>query len=225
MAQLCCEAVNTRDHPEQGTTEPRAAQSWHSERTYRKRLRRQEAIERPRFRFITFSCYGRLPLLGLANDDVVKERFVRALGLARERHGFELFAWVVMPEHVHLLIQPQEGQVWATIASAIKNPVAKDGLGHLRARGSPLLARTLDGDGRERFWQHGGGFDRNVRDSAEFTKFVRYIHRNPVERELVLRPEDWRFSSVRWWMGERDGKAACDPPPGKVDWSGWEGYV
>ena len=45
-----------------------------------------------------------------------------------------------------------------------------------------------------RFWQKGGGFDRNVRDDAEFSREVRYVHHNPVERALVTRPEDWTWS-------------------------------
>ncbi len=67
---------------------------------------------------------------------------------------------------------------------------------------------------RARFWQHGGGFDRAQRDMDEFVRTVKYIHRNPVERGLVTRPEDWRWSSLRWWMGRREGEAECDPPPG-----------
>jgi len=42
--------------------------------------------------------------------------------------------------------------------------------------------------GKDTFLERGGGFDRNVRDLAEFTRHVRYIHRNPVERGLVEHP-------------------------------------
>lgn len=82
------------------------------------------------------------------------------------------------------------------------------------------------GKGSPRFWQKGGGFDRNVRDVAEFCKEVRYIHQNPVQRGLAPRPEDWEFSSVRWWMGQREAEVPCDVPPGPAEaWSNWKGYV
>lgn len=109
-------------------------------------------------------------------------------------------------------------------AASIKNQVAKAGLAQLRASNSALLAKVVDGAVRERFWQPGGGFDRNVRGEPEFAMAVRYIHRNPVDRGLVERPEDWQFSSVRWWMGQRDNEVTCDPPPGK-GWEMWKGFM
>lgn len=64
------------------------------------------------------------------------------------------------------------------------------------------------------------------RDEREFCKAVRHIHRNPLEHGLVERPEDWRWSSVRWWMGRRDGECPCDPPPGDpAMWAAWEGFM
>ncbi len=59
---------------------------------------------------------------------------------------------------------------------------------------------------------------------TEFTKEVWYIHTNPVRKGLVERAEDWKWSSVRWWMGEREGEVECDPPPGKIDWKRWKGF-
>jgi len=144
-------------------------------------------------------------------EDAPAKHFVHALAKSRVRHAFQLFAWVVMPEHVHLIIRPAIEQTWATIASSIKNPVAR-----------ASLPRVTDRPAR--FWQRGGGFDRHVRDLTEFSEIVRYIHRNPVERGLVAKPEDWAFSSVRWWMGRRENEVECDSPPGR-GWDKWTGYM
>ncbi|MEZ6234888.1 MAG: hypothetical protein R3B68_11915 [Phycisphaerales bacterium] len=47
-----------------------------------------------------------------------------------------------------------------------------------------------------------------------------------MERGLVERAEDWKWSSVRWWMGRREGELGCVPPPGGWEaWRDWEGYV
>jgi putative transposase len=172
-------------------------------------------------RFITFSCHRRLPLLGHA---AIRDVFAEALAPARERHAFELFAWVVMLEHVHLLVRPHARLDEAL--RSLKTSVAKRVLSRWRELRAPILERIRTSDGALRFWQKGGGFDRNVRDEDEFCREVCYIHRNPVERGLVARPEDWTWSSVRWWMGERGGEIDCDPPPGDPrSWAMWKGYV
>ncbi len=55
-------------------------------------------------RYLTFSCYRQLPLL---ENDRIKDAFVEQLQAAREKTEFHLLAWVVMPEHVHVLIWPR----------------------------------------------------------------------------------------------------------------------
>lgn len=135
---------------------------------------------------------------------------------ARQRFALGLFAWVVMPEHVHLLVSPGERPLSPALKS-LKQSVAQRVIAGWRSDDAAALGAIMAG-GAPRFWLDGGGFDRNVRDEEEFSKQVRYIHRNPVERGLVASPELWRWSSVRWWMGRRAGEVECDPPPG----AGWE---
>lgn len=162
-------------------------------------------------------------------DQRASELFVEAIEKARgtgEGRKFELFAWVVMPEHVHLLLRMRPGVHWAGAASAIKISVAKRVIAGLERTGGPLLGELTQKDGSVRFWQSGGGFDRSVRNEEEFGRYVTYIHRNPVERGLVARAEDWRWTSVRWWMGMGEGELECDPPPGsRAGWETWTGYV
>ncbi|HVZ94183.1 MAG TPA: hypothetical protein VG797_06705 [Phycisphaerales bacterium] len=131
-----------------------------------------------------------------------------------------------MPEHVHLLCRPDERVTMKRVLWSIKMSITQRALGRWCRDSSPILNRLKDATGRPRFWQKGGGFDRNVRDLSEFCREVRYIHRNPVERGLVERPEDWKWSSVRWWMGRRESELECDPPPGKPgSWDKWKGFV
>jgi putative transposase len=63
-----------------------------------------------------------------------------------------------------------------------------------------------------RFWQEGGGYDRNVRTMEEAIEKARYCHHNPVTSGLVARPEQWNWSSYRWIeLGVRAGAPlACD---------------
>lgn len=192
-----------------------------SDAPIRKRLRRWE--HGGDCRFVTFSCYKRLPLLG---NPRIRDAFSEVLEDARRRLPFELFAWVTMPEHVHVLARVPRESDWHTVALHIKPVIARRVVQRWKTINAPILEQIIDAAGRCRFWQRGGGFDRNIRNDTEFSETIRYVHRNPVERGLVERPEDWQWSSVRWWMGERDGAVKCDPPPGeKIEWDKWRGFM
>lgn len=151
--------------------------------------------------------------------------FVDATRRAQRQHGLRVYAWVVMPEHVHILCKPADDSQLSPVLRSLKMSVKKQSLNRWRELHAPILPRLADATGRPRFWLKGGGFDRNVRSEEEFAREVRYIHRNPVERQLVERPEDWRWSSVRWWMGIRQGEFECDPAPGVPGfWDRWKGF-
>jgi putative transposase len=153
--------------------------------------------------FLTFSCYHRLPLLG---KDRTRKWLIDALTNARMRHGFHLWAWVIMPEHVHLLLHPCQSEYrTAAILSSIKRPVGEKAIAYLVDRKSSFLERlTVRNRNRtyHRFWQAGPGRDHNVDDPHTAHRVVEYIHINPVRRGLVSRPEDWYWSSARDWSGE-----------------------
>ena len=132
--------------------------------------------------FITFTCYHRYAHLG---DPKVRDLFVQALERTRSLYRLKVYGFVVMPEHVHLLIsEPERGTV-ATAIQSLKIASAK--------RGKRLLAAQL---AQRPFWQK-RYYDRNESDHKEFMEKLKYIHRNPVKRKLVDRPEDWKWSSYR----------------------------
>jgi len=167
-----------------------------------KRLRRRET-RTPRY--LTFSCHRRLPLLG---TPAWRGEFARSLAAARERCGFRLLAWVALPEHAHLVIVPGPAPV-PEILRAIKQPVAQRALRRWRASNAAVMPHLSVGE-RSRFWQAGGGFDRNCRDAGELAKTTAYIHENPVRRGLAQHAEDWAWSSARWYAGQREGELAID---------------
>ena len=194
---------------------------------HRKRLRRRESMNSPRF--LTFSCYRQLQLFG---TPALRGVFVEALRRAWERETFDLIAWVIMPEHVHLMVRPRPGVKWATIAAGLKTSVGKLILNKWKKAGARILTRLYDARGDLHFWQPGGGFDRNVRNDGELEKEIRYIHRNPVVRELVEKPTDWEWSSARFWAARFEGREPepndlwCDWPPGDTRaWAMWSGFL
>ncbi len=129
--------------------------------------------------FVTFSCYRRLSYL---NDDHARTVFLEVLEQLRQRHEFRVYSYVLMPEHVHLLLSEPKLQKLSDTFRVLKGQTS----------------RQLRGD-RTQFWQS-RYHDFNVLTSSRFIQKMRYIHRNPVERGLVEKPEDWEWSSYRHWL-------------------------
>ncbi|MBM3274446.1 MAG: transposase, partial [Candidatus Sericytochromatia bacterium] len=95
---------------------------------------------------------------------------------------YHLHAWVVMPNHVHLLISPKSDSTLAAIAHSLKSCTAKEANG--------LPGRTGS------FWQR-ENFDRAIRDVEHYRTEIEYIEANPIKAGLCVRIGDWPFSSAR----------------------------
>lgn len=133
--------------------------------------------------FLTCSCYHRLRKFTAA---IACGTFVSALERVREDYRLCVYGYVVMPEHVHLLVSEPERSSLAQVIKSLKQGVARR-----------LALRAVDS-----FWQ-ARYYDFNVWSEKKFVEKLRYIHRNPVKRGLVTRPEDWRWSSFRHYaLGE-----------------------
>ncbi len=166
-------------------------------------------IEHPNHaRYLTFSCYQRLPLFV---NDAIKDVFVEQLRATRREHEVLLHAWVVMPEHVHMVVRAHAGSSVPDVLRTLKTGVAKRVIARWRELDAPVLGKIEDPRGAVRFWQRGGGYDRNLVMGAELFEKIRYVHENPVRRGLVKHTEDWAWSSARWWSGDREGQIPCDP--------------
>jgi len=139
--------------------------------------------------FVTFSCFHRAPLF--SSPDIY-QLFVQSLENMRRQFEMCIFGYVVMPEHVHLLLSEPPH---ARLADAIH---------YLKLSFSKRLnsLRGLSSSGS--FWQK-RYHDRNIRDGREFTIKLRYLHRNPVKRGLVRNPYDWKWSSYRHYALREDG--------------------
>ena len=160
--------------------------------SHRKRLRRYEIPGEARF--LTFSCYRRLELF---NNDRIKDRFARHIGEVQTGLGVAIYAWVIMPEHVHLLVlTPLPFTSVSPFSKRLKGCFANEVLGRWRKLGAAILPRLCDSRGKIHFWQRGGGYDQNLVDARDLEASIQYIHANPVARNLVKAPEDWRWSSA-----------------------------
>ena len=139
--------------------------------------------------FVTFCCYHRRRLF---TTDKNRQIFESALKRVRRSFGLHAYGYVVMPEHIHLLLsEPQQD----TLADALKS--LKQG-----------VARRSIGDA-DHFWQK-RYYDFNIRNYPQFVEKLRYIHRNPVKAGLCERPEDWEWSSFRHYATGCEGRVQIE---------------
>ena len=169
--------------------------------------------------FLTYSCFRRLPLLA---RDRSRQWVVDALRATRESHNVAIWAYVIMPEHVHLLLCPRcPTYEMRRILVALKRPVSDAAREFLeQARDDFWLEKlSVEYPTRKvfRFWQPGGGFDHNVFRERTVAAIMEYIHANPVRRELVAHPSDWVWSSARFWEGWSNVPLVMDHPDDGLD--------
>ncbi len=155
---------------------------------------------------LTCSCFRGLPLL---SSDRTRTWFVAAVERARVRQEFDVWAYVVMPEHVHMLVHPRRREYdISAVLNGIKWPVAIQAKRYLERSAPQWLSRLTDvqpnGRAAVRFWQRGGGYDRNVRDERALGAMIEYVHATPRRPGLVREPANWRWSSAQWYDGRRD---------------------
>jgi REP-associated tyrosine transposase len=135
--------------------------------------------------FITCSCYRRLPLL---RSPKCRDIFLQILEQTRGLYQFTILGYVVMPEHFHLLVSEPEKGTLSTVMQVLKQRVS----------------RKIETEDGAPFWQ-ARFYDFNVWTAKKEREKLKYMHRNPVTRELVSSPEEWKWSSFRFYLHGEPG--------------------
>ena len=140
--------------------------------------------------FITFSCYRRLSLMNTAH---ARDIFVQELARVRTETGFCLIGYVVMPEHVHLLMSEPKIGTPSEAMQKLKQRVSRK----MRGEAGREQKRSPHGETGEiprSFWQ-ARFYDFNVYSRGKIKEKLNYMHANPVIRGLVEHPKEWPWSS------------------------------
>lgn len=124
------------------------------------------------------TCYLKNPQIAQLVEDAL---------LYFDGERYRQIAWVIMPNHVHTLIETFEGHPLDGIIHSWKSFTASESNKILQRQG--------------KFWYY-DYFDRYIRDERHFENVIRYIHNNPVKAGLVEKAEEWLFSSARHWNGD-----------------------
>jgi putative transposase len=160
--------------------------------------------------FISFRCYKNRKFLMYNRT---RRNFIAALDACRSKYRFDIWAYVVMPEHVHLLIWPRfESYSTSDILKSLKLSVSKKSINWLKLNKPDILKfmRTGRIQPEYRFWQDGGGYITNVNSRPIIANIMDYIHMNPVKAGLVERPEDWYWSSAGAWIYDSEKPLKID---------------
>jgi putative transposase len=177
--------------------------------------------------FLTFSCYRREPFF---RNAALCDQFLASLERIRRRYRLIILGYVVMPEHVHLLVSEPQRETLSTVIQALKlsfirsMEVSRSGSTPRsrntgETRGTPVwddpknktsglscFSSVLSEVGAARhFWQ-ARFYDFNVWTEKKRIEKLRYIHRNPVKRGLVSSPEQWPWTSFRWYLCGEGGR-------------------
>ena len=142
--------------------------------------------------FVTTAVKNREHLL---KDDAVCSLIVEDLRYYHKKHGFLFHGYVIMPDHLHILISVQGNATISQIMHDFKSHTAQE------------INRTLGRQGP--FWQK-GFYDHIIRDERDFKRRIDYIHRNPLTSGLVSNISEYAFSSFRNYYLDDDSMIKID---------------
>jgi putative transposase len=185
---------------------------------WKERSQRRPAFNEPGHAHeLTFTTFKRYEFLKAERTCLWLAEEINA---ARLEHDFALWAYVFMPDHVHLIVYPRRSLYdISTIRKSFKEPVGRKAINYLYGHARQWIPRITVQRGRRQerhFWQIGGGFDRNVTEAQALHNMIDYIHNNPVRKGLVSRPADWKWSSAGWLEGLEPNTLRPDAVP--ADW-------
>jgi|HubBroStandDraft_4_1064222.scaffolds.fasta_scaffold238911_1 putative transposase len=164
--------------------------------------------------FLTFSCYHRQPFL---KNKAYCDLFLKILDRVRLRYRLVVLGYIVMPEHVHLLVSEPQRETLSTVVQALKLGMVRsiECGGASPISRNPMSRKTSETWGippsgaPNRFWQ-ARFYDFNVWTEKKRIEKLRYIHRNPVTRGLVAKPEQWPWTSFHWYLRGEPGPVAIN---------------
>jgi putative transposase len=133
------------------------------------------------------------------------------LGEVRDRYGFSLVGYVVMPEHIHLLISEPAKGAPSTVIQVLKQRVSRRLRRKRRATAGQLKLIFASGnDSLPRLWQR-RSYDFKVWGLKKRVEKSHYMHMNPLKRKLVDHPKDWPWSSFSFYANSKSALIRIDP--------------
>ena len=128
---------------------------------------------------------------------------MKILGEVRKRYGFALVGYVVMPEHIHVLLSEPPKRTPSTVLQVLKQRVSRELRRKQRrqaAEAQLALRFAPSVEPLPQFWQR-RYHNFNVWSEKKKNEKLNYMHNNPLKRGLVVHPKDWPWSSYSFYSG------------------------
>ena len=185
---------------------------------YKDRVRRPKGYNDPGHAHeLTFSCYKKYAFL---SRDRTCEWLTEQLDVVRRELNYHLYAYVFMPDHVHLVVMPNKREYDTSMfLKRLKEPVSRKAVQFLKRESPEWLERIRVRQGSKvehHFWQPGRGYDRNIVNGKTLLSMIEYTHMNPVRKGFVQQAREWKWSSAGWFEGQPLNDLQPDPIP--IDW-------
>jgi REP element-mobilizing transposase RayT len=132
--------------------------------------------------------------------DAAVGRVVDELKALRTTYGIKILGYVIMPDHVHLVLLPPDGIELGRVIGQLKSK---------SARSYFAMKTDLPKDETKILWLR-RCYDHNCRDTQSIIEKINYCHNNPSKKGLVSEPGEWKWSSFGWYEGKRDGPLKID---------------
>ena len=121
-------------------------------------------------------------------DKIDRLKYIKIVREYQKKYGFEIYAYVLMPNHIHFIIEPSDKANISVIMHHINNGYAKYFLWKYKRVGHVFQSRF---------------FSNVIEKDSYLLSAVRYIHLNPVRAGLVKKPADWEWSSIQEYIGRK----------------------
>ncbi len=133
--------------------------------------------------FLTIVTYDRKPIL-IENIELLRESIHRT----QEKYKFKIFAGVVLPDHIHIILKFDNIKEYPNVIFAIKYHFSRN-INTIEDLTQSKINKGEKGIWQRRYWEH------TIRDEKDLKTHLDYIHYNPVKHNLVRNVKDWKFSS------------------------------
>lgn len=114
----------------------------------------------------------------------------------RKHHLFKIHGWVVLPDHMHCIIELPEGDTNFAIRWQLIKLIFSKGIPRDEYRSAVQIKRSERGIWQRRYWEH------LIRDQQDFNAHMDYIHVNPLKHGLVQRVSDWPYSTFHRYVNQ-----------------------
>lgn len=147
--------------------------------------------------FITIVTFNRNPIL-INNVQLLRESFKKA----KQKHNFEIFASVILPDHMHLILNLDDSSDYSSIISLIKTNFSKNIDEHELSNIKEKLTESKIKKREKGVWQR-RFIEHTIRDDKDLYNHLNYIHYNPVKHGVVKNVKDWEYSSFQKFVKKK----------------------